>query len=75
MLHNDGGSLEVFKAMVEDLDRSVGEVMSALRRGGQANDTVVVFISDNGGERFSYYWSFSGEKASLLQGGVGIPMC
>jgi hypothetical protein len=24
-LHNDGGSLEVFQAMVEDLDRSVGD--------------------------------------------------
>jgi hypothetical protein len=72
MLHH-GGSFEVFKAMEEDLDGSVGEVMSALRRSGQANDTLVLFISDNGGERFSYNWPFSGEKASLLEGGVGIP--
>jgi arylsulfatase A-like enzyme len=34
--------------MVEDLDGTVGEVMSALRRSGQANDTLVLFISDNG---------------------------
>jgi hypothetical protein len=35
-LHSDRGSHEVFKAMVGDLDRSVGEVMSAQRCSGQA---------------------------------------
>ena len=59
--------------MVEDLDRSVGEVLKALKRSGQEEDTLVVFSSDNGGERFSYNWPLSGNKASLQEGGIRVP--
>lgn len=72
LFHNDGGSLETYKAMVEDLDRSVGKVLAALRRTGQLDDTVVFFASDNGGERFSYYWPFSGGKGDLQEGGIRV---
>ncbi|MFI8453096.1 sulfatase-like hydrolase/transferase [Streptomyces erythrochromogenes] len=71
--HQDGGSVEKYKEMVEDLDRSVGEVLRALRRSGQEEHTVVVFSSDNGGERFSYNWPLSGNKASLQEGGIRVP--
>ena len=47
--------------------------MSALKRGGQLEDTVVFFASDNGGERFSYFWPFSGGKGDVLEGGIRIP--
>ena len=43
------------------------------RSSGQRKDTVVLFASDNGGERFSYMWPFSGEKASLQEGGIRVP--
>ncbi|MFI6003847.1 sulfatase-like hydrolase/transferase [Streptomyces sp. NPDC051366] len=71
--HQDGGSVEKYRQMVEDLDRSVGEVLRALERSGQANDTLIVFSSDNGGERFSYNWPLSGNKASLQEGGIRVP--
>jgi arylsulfatase A-like enzyme len=38
-----------YAAMVEALDRNVGRLFDALERTGQAEDTVVVFTSDNGG--------------------------
>jgi arylsulfatase A-like enzyme len=38
-----------YAAMVEALDRNVGRVLDILERTGQAEDTVVVFTSDNGG--------------------------
>lgn len=38
-----------YAAMVEALDRNVGRVLDALERTGQADDTVVIFTSDNGG--------------------------
>jgi len=74
LFHFDGGSLEKYKEMVEDLDRSIGIVLDELRRSGQEKDTIVVFASDNGGERFSYNWPLSGNKASVLEGGIRVPM-
>lgn len=71
--HHDGGSLEKYREMVEDLDRSVGEVLAALRRSGQEEHTLVFFASDNGGERWSYNWPLSGGKASLQEGGIRVP--
>ncbi|GAA3897869.1 sulfatase-like hydrolase/transferase [Streptomyces gulbargensis] len=73
LLHNDGGSVEKYKEMVENLDASVGKVLTALRRSGQEENTVVVFASDNGGERFSYQWPLSGGKSRLLEGGIRVP--
>ena len=40
---------------------------------GIANNTIVIFTSDNGGERFSNIWPFTGKKTELLEGGLRIP--
>ncbi|MEV6303636.1 sulfatase-like hydrolase/transferase [Actinoplanes sp. NPDC051861] len=73
IFHNDGGSLETYRRMVENLDRRIGQVLTALRQTGQDRDTVVVFQSDNGGERFSCNWPLTGNKASLSEGGIRVP--
>ncbi|MFF0968870.1 sulfatase family protein [Streptomyces sp. NPDC003703] len=73
LVHSDGGSVEKYRQMVEDLDAAVGRVLAALRRSGQEENTVVVFASDNGGERFSYQWPLSGGKSQLLEGGIRVP--
>jgi arylsulfatase A-like enzyme len=73
LFHNDGGSVETYTEMVEDLDRAIGKVISALRSSGELENTLVFFASDNGGERFSYYWPFSGGKGAVLEGGIRVP--
>ena len=36
-------------------------------------NTIIVFTSDNGGERFADTWPFTGRKTELLEGGLRIP--
>jgi arylsulfatase A-like enzyme len=59
--------------MMQQLDLQVGRVLQTLARTGLDKNTVVVFTSDNGGERFSDNWPFSGRKAELLEGGIRVP--
>ncbi|MXO66151.1 sulfatase [Altericroceibacterium endophyticum] len=69
----DGGDMETYAAMVTALDSQVGRVLEHLKQRGLADNTVVVFTSDNGGERFSDVWPFTGRKTELLEGGLRIP--
>lgn len=72
--HWDGGDMATYAAMMANLDANVGRVLSALDRLGLADNTVVVFTSDNGGERFSKSWPFVGKKTELLEGGLRVPL-
>jgi arylsulfatase A-like enzyme len=71
--HFDGGSLATYARMVRQMDLQVGRVMRALEKTGAARNTIVVFTSDNGGERFSDTWPFTGKKGDLLEGGLRVP--
>lgn len=72
--HYDGGSLATFRKMVEAMDQNVAKVLAALKRSGKADNTIVVFTSDNGGERFSDTWPYIGHKGEVLEGGVRAPL-
>lgn len=69
----DGGSMKTYAEMVTRMDYQIGRVLDALDAGGVSDDTVVIFTSDNGGERFSDRWPFTGMKEELLEGGLRIP--
>jgi len=69
----DGGSLATYARMVLAMDDAIGRVLATLDARGLANNTIVIFTSDNGGERFSDRWPFSGMKMDLLEGGLRIP--
>jgi arylsulfatase A-like enzyme len=73
LFHNDGGNLRTYATMVRALDAAVGQVLAALDAQGMADNTIVVFTSDNGGERFSKIWPFTGQKTELLEGGLRVP--
>ena len=68
-----GGSLKIYATMMKSLDDGIAEVLRALDRAGLTRNTLVIFTSDNGGERFSYNWPFRGQKFSLFQGGIRVP--
>jgi len=48
-------------------------VLAALSRARLERDTLVIFTSDNGGERYSFNWPFSFGKANLYEGGIRVP--
>jgi arylsulfatase A-like enzyme len=69
----DGGSQAVYRSMVEEMDLQIGRVLESLRANVLRENTIVIFTSDNGGERFSDTWPFTGRKTELLEGGLRIP--
>ncbi|MFO1024551.1 MAG: sulfatase-like hydrolase/transferase [Acetobacteraceae bacterium] len=71
--HYDGGDQRTYARMVQAMDLQIGRVLHALDANGLSGNTIVVFTSDNGGERFSDTWPFTGIKTELLEGGLRVP--
>ena len=71
--HLDGGSIAIYQQMIREMDEGIGRLLDALDAGGLADDTLVVFTSDNGGERFSDNWPLVGGKMDLTEGGIRVP--
>ncbi|HEU4883903.1 MAG TPA: sulfatase-like hydrolase/transferase [Longimicrobium sp.] len=67
-----GGSPETYARMVASMDAGIGRVLDALRQAGMEGDTLVIFTSDNGGERFSHMGPFSHGKMTLYEGGIRV---
>jgi arylsulfatase A-like enzyme len=73
LFHLHGGNIHSYHRMIHHMDEGIGWVMQALRDRGLADDTLVVFTSDNGGERFSDNWPLVGGKMDLTEGGIRVP--
>jgi arylsulfatase A-like enzyme len=69
----DGGTQRTYQRMIQEMDLQIGRVLEALTANGLAENTIVIFTSDNGGERFADTWPFTGRKTELLEGGLRIP--
>ncbi len=73
LFHLHGGSIHRYQRMIQQMDEGIGRVMAALSQAGVERDTLVVFTSDNGGERFSDNWPLVGGKMDLTEGGIRVP--
>lgn len=62
-------------ALIEHMDYNVGRVMEALRKSGQFENTLVVFASDNGGDRgaMADNGPTRGAKGDMFEGGLRVP--
>jgi arylsulfatase A-like enzyme len=69
----DGGTQKTYQRMIQQMDLQIGRVLQALDANGLTGNTIVIFTSDNGGERFADTWPFTGRKTELLEGGLRIP--
>lgn len=70
--------LRVYAAMIRALDRSVGRITAVLEEEGLAENTIVLFTSDNGGPGYigvpDVNHPFRGWKISQFEGGIRVPL-
>lgn len=85
--HLDRGLSEkeaAYASLIEGMDKSLGDLLDWVERNGEADNTIVIFMSDNGGLAASTAWR-DGEphtqnaplrsgKGSLLEGGIREPL-
>ena len=70
-------SVATIYAMIEVMDRGIGELLSEIEKLGMAENTIVIFASDNGpdpltGERFNH--ELRGNKYQVYEGGIRVPL-
>ncbi len=67
--------MSVYAAQIESMDRGIGELVDRLRKLGELENTLIIFLSDNGGTREEYSWGDStiqiGKQGSF--GCYGLP--
>jgi arylsulfatase A-like enzyme len=68
-------SRHAFAAVVERMDLGIGAVLQQLEAMGASNNTLVFFLSDNGGDPNGRNEPFRGRKSSVFEGGIRVPCC
>lgn len=67
------GNRKDYVAMMQRIDDGVGKILAALDKAKVADETLVIFTNDNGGERYSDNGPLFHRKATLWEGGIRVP--
>lgn len=67
------GTRPQYAAMIEHMDRRIGNVLETLHADGLRRQTIVLFVSDNGGASLARNAPYSGRKGTTYEGGIRVP--
>ncbi len=79
--HIENKKRRIYAAMIDEMDRGIGMIVEALKKSGKLDNTVIFFLSDNGGAggpekigpAFSDSTPFRDGKGSMREGGSHVP--
>jgi arylsulfatase A-like enzyme len=71
-----------YASMIEGMDKSLGDLMDYLEENNLAKNTIIIFMSDNGGlsavaragTPHTHNWPLNSGKGSAYEGGTRVPM-
>ena len=75
--HVEPKGRRTYCAMLDCLDQNVGRLIAKLKANGQYDDTVILFLNDNGGSVETVHAlnaPFWGTKGTFYEGGIRVPM-
>lgn len=66
---------QIYAAMVDEMDQSIGQILSTLDAEGLTENTIVIFVSDNGGSNAfgGENQPLRGQKGQAFEGGIRVP--
>lgn len=67
------GTRDIYRKMVGRLDQRVGDILAAIDRSPGARNTIVAFLSDNGGNGVGINLPLRGFKTTMWEGGIRVP--
>lgn len=71
--YEESGDAATYAAMIRNLDNNFARLLHAVRDQGLADSTIIIFTSDNGGDRLSNMGPYRGHKIELWEGGIKVP--
>lgn len=71
--HIEDNRLKVYYAMIDSMDQAIGQILDAIGRKGATDNTLIWFMSDNGGVSFADNGPYRGSKSSTYEGGIRVP--